>query len=313
MTNIRSKTKGNITSNLTKILVCILALTLLTTLTPTKAQAASKVRLSNTKLTVLIGGMERQLTVYNTKKAVTWSSSKPKVATVASDGTIKPKKEGKTTITAKVGKKTLKCKVTVESFDTSCLIRDTSNISGYMCTNKEIKKYTKWRTKWIKKYLNKDMPDQQIAFIAAKWIVDHADYERDLTNPLNEIQFFRVFKEKKGTCFTYTLALNFLLAPTGVNSLYVHWYGNTHAWNQIEVDGEWFNVDLVQIDDSKGVPKAYKNCFAAFLFPDAAEDITGGTKKYTGYHHDCTNRRFVTGEKIWTYNSPWLDGTWVDL
>jgi len=312
MTNIKCKPKGNITSNLIKILVCILALTLLMTLTPTKAQAASKVRLSNTKLTVLIGGMERQLTVYNTKKAVTWSSSKPKVATVTSDGTIKPKKEGKTTITAKVGKKTLKCKVTVEEWTSTWLLR-LLNGELYSYSVKDALKYTKWRIKWMKKYLSKDMPDQQITFIAAKWIVDHADYERDLANPLNEIDIFRVFKTKKATCQTFTLALNFLLAPTGVSSIYVYYDAKNHSWNQVEIDGKWYNVDLVQIDDSKGAPKAYKNCYSAFLFPDAAEDITGGTKKYTGYHHDCTSHRFVVDRKVWTYNSPWLDGTWINL
>jgi len=103
-----------INTNSVRILICLLAILLLMTAAPTKAHAASKkVKLSNTQITVIIGGLERQLTVYNTKKTVTWSSSKTSVATVTSDGTIKPKKEGKTTITAKVGKKTLKCKVTV--------------------------------------------------------------------------------------------------------------------------------------------------------------------------------------------------------
>jgi len=313
MVRTKNDSQRFISAAAVKALIGVLIIVFLMTLVPFNAHAAGRVRLSNTKLTVLIGGMERQLTVYNTKKTVTWSSSKPKVATVTSDGTIKPKKEGKTTITAKVGKKTLKCKVIVEEFTPTWFMRDYNNIDGVTYTEKDAKKYTKWRNKWMKKYLSKDMPDQQIVFIAAKWIVDHADYERDLVNPFNETDFFRVFKIKKGTCYTYTLSLNFLLAPTGVNSIFVYNWGTNHSWNQVEIDGEWYNVDTVQIDDTEGSPKAYKNCFAAFLFPDASEDITGRAKEYTGYHHDCTSRRFVTGKKIWTYNSPWLDGTWINL
>ena len=42
---------------------------------------------------------------------VVWKSSKKKVATVSKKGKVKAKKPGKTTITAKVGKKKYKCKV----------------------------------------------------------------------------------------------------------------------------------------------------------------------------------------------------------
>ena len=45
---------------------------------------------------------------------VVWKSSKKKVATVSKKGKVKAKKPGKTTITAKVGKKKYKCKVVVK-------------------------------------------------------------------------------------------------------------------------------------------------------------------------------------------------------
>ena len=48
------------------------------------------------------------------KKKVKWSSSNKAVVTVSKNGTVKAKKVGKATITAKVGKKKLKCNVTVK-------------------------------------------------------------------------------------------------------------------------------------------------------------------------------------------------------
>ena len=48
------------------------------------------------------------------KKAVTWKSSKPSVATVSQAGKVRGIKKGKATISAKVGSKTLKCTVSVK-------------------------------------------------------------------------------------------------------------------------------------------------------------------------------------------------------
>ena len=50
---------------------------------------------------------------FDYKTKATWKSSNPKVASVTSKGKVTAKKKGTTTITAKVGKTTYKCKVTV--------------------------------------------------------------------------------------------------------------------------------------------------------------------------------------------------------
>lgn len=50
---------------------------------------------------------------FDYKTKATWKSSNPKVATVSSKGKVTAKKKGTTMVTAKVGKTTYKCKVTV--------------------------------------------------------------------------------------------------------------------------------------------------------------------------------------------------------
>ena len=84
---------------------------LLFTSVPAEAKS-KKPKLSLSKLT-LTEGQHKRLTVKHKKGKVKWSSSNKKVASVSKSGLIKAKKEGKTTITAKVGKKRLKCKVKV--------------------------------------------------------------------------------------------------------------------------------------------------------------------------------------------------------
>lgn len=93
-------------------LVYVLCITCLLTC-KTDVQAKTKIRLSNSKIT-LYKGQSKTLKVKGTKKKVKWSSSKKSVATVSKKGKVKAKKKGTATITAKIGKKKYKCKVTVK-------------------------------------------------------------------------------------------------------------------------------------------------------------------------------------------------------
>ena len=80
----------------------------------TNVEAKAKPKLSKKKVTLTVG-KKVKLKVKNAgKKKVKWKTSNKKVAKVNKKGVVKAKKAGKATITAKVGKKTLKCKVTVK-------------------------------------------------------------------------------------------------------------------------------------------------------------------------------------------------------
>lgn len=79
---------------------------------------AAKVRLNMTKKTLTVGKTVT-LKVKGTRKKVKWSSSNKKVASVSSKGKVKAKKAGKATITAKIGKKKYKCKITVMKKNTT--------------------------------------------------------------------------------------------------------------------------------------------------------------------------------------------------
>lgn len=78
--------------------------------------AATKVELSHSSL-VLHYGSTVSISMKGTKERVVWSSSNNKVASVSSNGrikaNIKAKREGKATITARIGKKKYTCNVEV--------------------------------------------------------------------------------------------------------------------------------------------------------------------------------------------------------
>ena len=75
---------------------------------------AATVKLNKKKATIYVGKATR-LKLEGTTEKVVWSSSNEKVATVTQKGKVTAKKAGTTTIKAKVGKKSYKCKVTVKN------------------------------------------------------------------------------------------------------------------------------------------------------------------------------------------------------
>ena len=105
--------------NLKKSVLCMLmAVIMVMTVTaasviPVQDVYAASVKLNKTSLNMYTRTMI-QLTVLNTGAKAKWSSSKPKVASVTSEGYVTARSAGKAKITAVVGKKKLYCNVTVK-------------------------------------------------------------------------------------------------------------------------------------------------------------------------------------------------------
>lgn len=79
---------------------------------PASVNAAPK--LSKTSM-VIAKGKTYKLKVTGSKKKIRWSSKNKRIATVSKKGVVRGKKNGKTYVYAKVGKKALKCRITVTS------------------------------------------------------------------------------------------------------------------------------------------------------------------------------------------------------
>ena len=103
---------GNMTK-LKKALTILLVFIMILTISPIQANAAKKVKLNKSKLSLYVG-KSYTLKLKNIKNKIKWKSSKKSVATVSSKGKVKAKKKGSCKITAKVGKKKYVCKVTVK-------------------------------------------------------------------------------------------------------------------------------------------------------------------------------------------------------
>lgn len=113
-------TKTNIvtlTASIAAIAITVVAVN------PMSTNAKKVVKLNKSKLTLQTGKTSK-LKLKNTKKKVKWSSKNKKVATVSRKGVVKAVSVGKTTITAKSGKKRYSCKVTVVMSDADKKIKE---------------------------------------------------------------------------------------------------------------------------------------------------------------------------------------------
>lgn len=96
--------------NLKKMMVVLIAMLLFVTI---PVSVSAKTNISKKSITITVG-KKYQLAMMGTRGKVTWKTSNKKIATVSSKGLVTGKRAGKAVITAKVGKKSYKCKVKVK-------------------------------------------------------------------------------------------------------------------------------------------------------------------------------------------------------
>lgn len=118
-----------------KIIIFALALSMLTS---SSVPAAAKTPVLNKKKLKMQIGESYRLKVKNKgKKTIKWSSTKKKIASVNKKGVVTAKKKGNAKIRAKIGRKTLFCKVTIKKADTDAKV--TASPSGDVSTTQSPK------------------------------------------------------------------------------------------------------------------------------------------------------------------------------
>ena len=143
-----------------RLLAVISAVILMTTmLIPAFQASAASVKLNKTKI-VLVVGQTYKLKVSGTKKTPQWSSSNKKIVSVTKKGVVKGLKKGTATITAKIGKKTYKCKVTVEAPKLSSTKKTVTAGTSFALKLNGTKRTVKWYTS-----------NKKIATVSSKGVV----------------------------------------------------------------------------------------------------------------------------------------------
>ena len=89
-----------------------------------------------------------------------------------------------------------------------------------------------------------DMTRDKIIRYFANYIADRASYV-----PGN---YFSIIDGKNGDCVSYSVAFKYLCDAVGIETIIVKNAGSrSHYWNQVNLDGTWYNVDAQGYDTSR--------------------------------------------------------------
>ncbi len=259
-------------------------------------------------------------------KKVTWKSSKTSIATVKAGKNgkviITAKKKGTATITATYNKKKYTCKVKVTGSSSSQKITSIKKLKAaypnekdaaefllasiggsdgkvtpYNITSSEITAIQKSIYKEIG--VSKSTTPQYACWKIVKYVCDNVKYTK-----MNAATMYSVNENLEyvtsigqpscnaiytlylgeGVCANYAQTVKWLLDGLNITNYYAT--GLNHAWNQVKIDGKWYNIDATSIGGGK-TDGNYS--VRLFLYPDAASNIA---KRSTG-NKKCTSYRFI--------------------
>ena len=161
----------------------------------------------------------------------------------------------------------------------------TLNIA-YSYTEKEVLEtmaYIDNKVREVVKIANTFQSDYDKAKAVYEYLIDNYNYDWSLSN----MKEYELFKTGKGVCSAFSLAYKDILQELNIPCEVVISKEMGHQWNIIQLDGEWYNVDVAW-GDMYG--NSYKSsCFAkSDLFFEMLGHIGGMAESKV----KCTNRKY---------------------
>lgn len=101
--------------------------------------------------------------------------------------------------------------------------------------------------------------DLMKARLAAEWMVKHTSYDYDTYNSGDyakadiSIKYILMDDNPKTICEGYAEAYTYILEDLNVPVKTISYYSGDHAWNVVEIDGNWYNVDTTWMDNGTRV------------------------------------------------------------
>ena len=180
------------------------------------------------------------------------------------------------------------------------------------------------------------MKEQYMCFLLASWMCDNIDYDQsgmDLEMPVRQAGINSSYKDffhgRALLCGGYSDLYMFLLDALQIPCIQADSLPMQHRWNQVKIDGSWYNVDITWMDP--GGTGVY--AFQYFLVSDLCmlHYPLGGVKHLESPGHPCTDTRFdgccdeqlaranaymaahyteMSDPVIFSKYSPWITGSW---
>ena len=89
-------------------------------------------------------------------------------------------------------------------------------------------------------YITDDMSDFEKEIVIIQWLVENCEYEKG--DGWENATAYSCIVNGKAQCSGYADAFLQTAKACGLNARYI--YNSSHAWNLIELDGDWYHVDV---------------------------------------------------------------------
>lgn len=336
--------------NIMRASAAALAFCLLATAAPAmNADAKAKPKLNKKKITIKVG-KTKKLKIKNLKgKKVKWKTSNKSVVKIKKTKKknvvqLKGKKAGTATVTAKIGKKKYKCKVTVKGAKKNNSSNKGSAREQEQARREQVEKQVdKKLTDAVNSVTTPQMKDQEKALRLAYYVCDNLGHFYGHTYVGSDVDSIRCIEGGKGTGLGYAEVYGSLLDKVGIENFWVPDGTGGGLRTKLKIDGQWYNVDVYRMDgnDEEIHSGNRQLLYGFFMFSDQE-----AFKYHSDYYKptvdslkkdypDATSTRFdfleITFNKakaagdvlfgstvetyanggLWKYN-PWYTGEWIN-
>ncbi|MGG0658546.1 transglutaminase domain-containing protein [Rummeliibacillus pycnus] len=118
----------------------------------------------------------------------------------------------------------------------------------YLTTPKQEQKINDKVAKIVNENHLKQMTDFEKVYFVNKYLAQNIAYSSNATDGGHSA--YAALFDHKAVCQGYALAAYRLLTEAGVDTRYItgQVHGQNHAWNKVNVDGKWYNLDITWND-----------------------------------------------------------------
>lgn len=132
------------------------------------------------------------------------------------------------------------------------------------------------KAQWYLDMVDDDMSDFEKALVLHDALAINSEY-------LISEEIYELMVNGRGKCYGYSEVYSYLLAQVGVNSEIVESEEMYHQWNKVEIDGEYYHVDVTWDDPYPPDMPGYAH-HDFFLLSDSA--VESSEMPHTGYESD---------------------------
>ncbi|HZK33516.1 MAG TPA: transglutaminase domain-containing protein [Tissierellaceae bacterium] len=114
---------------------------------------------------------------------------------------------------------------------------------------KHQKAVEKIKEEFLENHINNNMSDYEKVLKIHDFIINNGEYDKRVLDkdkvPPESYSSYGILSLGVGVCESYAKSMKYLLDGSGINSLIVigKSMGENHAWNLVELDGEYYHID----------------------------------------------------------------------